>query len=239
MTTTPATILLIGASRGLGLGLAEEYLARGWQVVATARDPVRATRLAALAEAHPGRLRIEALDVMAPGDAAALAERLAGTHADVLFVVAGRSGFSDAPIHQVPQDGAALEFLTNSYAPPVVAEALLPVLKSQAPIVLMTSILGSIANNAGGMELYRAQQGCAEHAGKFVRATPSGPRGAADAPRWVRTEMGGSSAPARHRHQRTRHGRRHRRPWRRPRRRVSGLHGGDYSLVISIRRLRD
>ncbi len=195
MTTTPATILLIGASRGLGLGLAEEYLARGWQVVATARDPVRATRLAALAEAHPGRLRIEALDVMAPGDAAALAERLAGTHADVLFVVAGRSGFSDAPIHQVPQDGAALEFLTNSYAPPVVAEALLPVLKSQAPIVLMTSILGSIANNAGGMELYRASKAALNMLGSSFALRHPDRAVLLMHPGWVRTEMGGSSAP--------------------------------------------
>ena len=71
------TVLLIGASRGLGLGLAGELAGRGWQVIATARDPAKATELAALAE-RTGRVEIEKLDVDDVGQLEALATRIAG-----------------------------------------------------------------------------------------------------------------------------------------------------------------
>ncbi|MGH8158030.1 MAG: SDR family NAD(P)-dependent oxidoreductase [Rhodanobacter sp.] len=32
------TVLLVGASRGLGFAMVEEYLKRGWRVIATGRD---------------------------------------------------------------------------------------------------------------------------------------------------------------------------------------------------------
>jgi NAD(P)-dependent dehydrogenase (short-subunit alcohol dehydrogenase family) len=195
MTTSSGTILLIGASRGLGLGLAGEYLARGWKVIATVRDPARADGLRALGDSYPGHLRVEALDVTEAGAAAGLAGRLAGARADVLFVVAGRSGFSMAPIHEVPAEGAALEFLTNAYAPPVVAEALLPRLTPHAPVVLMTSILGSIANNAGGMELYRASKAALNMFGSLFAIRHPERAVLLMHPGWVRTDMGGSSAP--------------------------------------------
>ena len=45
--------LVIGANRGIGLGVATEFLARGWDVIATARRPEQALALAALAAASP------------------------------------------------------------------------------------------------------------------------------------------------------------------------------------------
>jgi len=195
MTTSPGTILLIGASRGLGLGLAGEYLSRGWQVIATVRDPGRAEGLGPLGDGHPGKLRIEALDVTEAGAAAGLAGRLAGTRVDVLFVVAGRSGYTTVPIHEVPAEGAALEFLTNAYAPPVVAKALMGLLAPHAPVVFMTSILGSIANNAGGMELYRASKAALNMFGSSFAIRHAERAVILMHPGWVRTDMGGSSAP--------------------------------------------
>jgi NAD(P)-dependent dehydrogenase (short-subunit alcohol dehydrogenase family) len=195
MTKSPVTILLIGASRGLGLGLAGEYLSRGWHVVATVRDPAKAHGLDALHAAHPEKLRIEALDVTEAGAAARLAKRLAGTRVDVLFVVAGRSGHSNAPIHEVPAEGAALEFMTNAYAPPVVAEALMGLLAPHAPVVFMTSGLGSIANNAGGYELYRASKAALNMFGSVFAGRHAERAVILMHPGWVRTDMGGSSAP--------------------------------------------
>ena len=82
------TALIIGASRGLGLALAAEFLTRGWDVVGTVRGTGR-TPLHDLADAHPGRVGVEVLDVDEPAQVDALRDRLAGRTVDILFVNAG------------------------------------------------------------------------------------------------------------------------------------------------------
>src|SRR5476649_2270352 len=87
-TSSDKQLLLFGASRGLGLALAEEYLKRGWHVVATERD--RATsRLHNLLRAAQGRLEIATVDITYPDQVAALRARLASRQVDMLFVNAG------------------------------------------------------------------------------------------------------------------------------------------------------
>src|SRR5258707_9835395 len=81
------TALLLGASRGLGLGLAGEYLGRGWHVIATARDD--SSRLDALAKGADGRLRIERVDIADAKGVTTLRQKLAGKTLDLLFVIAG------------------------------------------------------------------------------------------------------------------------------------------------------
>jgi NAD(P)-dependent dehydrogenase (short-subunit alcohol dehydrogenase family) len=195
MERTSGTILLIGASRGLGLGLVREYLNRGWRVTATVRDQTRAGELTALAAAHHNRLRIEQLDVIEPGGAHKLSETLAGTSFNVIFVVAGQASSGNLPIHDTAPDAAAREFMTNSYAPPVVAEALLPRLAAGGTVVFMTSILGSLANSQGGMELYNASKAALNMLGIAFSKRHPDLKLILMHPGWVRTEMGGASAP--------------------------------------------
>ena len=83
----PKNILIVGASRGLGLGLAKQFSSAGWQVIATVRDPQRAEALNGLPQ-----LRIETLDMDDAASVDELAARLAGTPIDVLFVNAGIAG---------------------------------------------------------------------------------------------------------------------------------------------------
>lgn len=59
---TNGTTLIVGASRGLGHAMAAEFLGRGWNVIGTVRGPDR-SQLHDLADAHPGRVEIEHLDV--------------------------------------------------------------------------------------------------------------------------------------------------------------------------------
>src|SRR3569623_2462560 len=82
------TVLIVGASRGLGQAMAAEFAERGWNVIGTVRAGGR-TALHELAEKQPGREQVETLDITAPAQIAALRERLSGRTLDILFVNAG------------------------------------------------------------------------------------------------------------------------------------------------------
>ena len=194
MTEKTGTILLIGASRGLGLGLAQEYLSRGWHVIATARD-ASAPGLKALAGDHKDRLRIETADVAADDAGATLAKRLDGTKLDVIFVVAGQNAGGWGPAFKVTQEVAKHEFLTNSYAPPAVAEALLGLLAPGGTVVFMTSILGSLANATGVAELYSASKAALNMLAIGFAKRHEDLRVILMHPGWVKTDMGGDNAP--------------------------------------------
>ena len=81
-----STALILGASRGLGLALAEEWLKRDARVIATQRGQSR--ELAALQGCYPGVLEIETIDIAGLPSVRALRERLDGRRIDVLFVIA-------------------------------------------------------------------------------------------------------------------------------------------------------
>src|SRR5947209_19188688 len=81
------TVLIIGASRGLGYAMAEEYLRHGWSVVGTVRGG--RTQLHELAAKHGTRVQIETLDINVPDQIAALRRRFAASTFDVLFVNSG------------------------------------------------------------------------------------------------------------------------------------------------------
>jgi NAD(P)-dependent dehydrogenase (short-subunit alcohol dehydrogenase family) len=85
---TSKTVLVVGASRGLGLALAREWLSRGWTVIATVRGKER-TGLHESAEASNGRLLIEQLEMTNHEAVRALGDRLSVHQFDVLFVNAG------------------------------------------------------------------------------------------------------------------------------------------------------
>ncbi len=87
MSTSP-TALIVGASRGLGLAMAEEYLKHNWRVIATARA-TSGTLLHELAARTQGLLEVETIDIAEPDQIAALRQRLVGRQLDLLFVNAG------------------------------------------------------------------------------------------------------------------------------------------------------
>jgi len=116
-------LLLIGASRGLGFALAEEYLKRGWHVVATERARTT-SQLANLLRASDGRLEIETVDIVYPDQVAALRARLASRKFDLLFVNAGVKNDDRETIADVSTDEFIRVMTTNALSPMRVVETL-------------------------------------------------------------------------------------------------------------------
>ena len=88
------TVLITGASRGIGFELARQYAELGWGVIATCRDPAAATALQGLA-LNFNNVLIEQLDVTDFDEMDALAARYKGVPIDVLINNAGILGGND------------------------------------------------------------------------------------------------------------------------------------------------
>jgi NAD(P)-dependent dehydrogenase (short-subunit alcohol dehydrogenase family) len=190
------TALIIGASRGLGLGLVEEHLARGWSVTATVRTG--SAELEALAARASGRLAIERVDITSRPDVADLAHRLAGRRFDLVFLNAGIMAGRGVPLADVPDEELVGIFMTNAVSPIRVADALIGCVAPNGTVAFMSSILGSIATNEDGRaELYRASKAALN---SLIRSFCARHRDVAFTclavhPGVVRTSMGGPTAP--------------------------------------------
>jgi NAD(P)-dependent dehydrogenase (short-subunit alcohol dehydrogenase family) len=195
--TTGRTVLIIGASRGLGYALAAEYLARGWQVTATVRGAGR-TGLHDLARSSGGRLVVETVDITVPKEVAALHDRLARTTFDLLFVNAGVTNGPGETIADVSTDTFVRLMVTNALSPMRVIEILQNLVTPDGTIAVMSSGQGSIANNTkGGFEVYRASKSALNQLMRSFAARHAGdPRTLLlMAPGWVQTDLGGPAAP--------------------------------------------
>ena len=190
------TALIIGASRGLGLGLAREYLSRGWNVIGTVRGS-KPTPLHDLAADAAGRVSIEQLEITDPAAIAALAKQLAGRKIDVLFVNSGVSNGPQETINDVTDAGFMHVMTTNVLGPLRTAEALAPLVPAGGTIAMMSSGLGSVANNqSGGWEVYRASKAALNTLMRSFAVRHAGTKRSllVIAPGWVRTDMGGAGA---------------------------------------------
>jgi NAD(P)-dependent dehydrogenase (short-subunit alcohol dehydrogenase family) len=194
-------IAITGASRGIGLEFARQYLNRGERVFATCRQPDRADGLQALAGQAPGRLTLLPLDVTrADSIEAAFSAIEAGVEGiDLLINNAGiyyrgeRPGTLDA--------GKMLDaFAVNSIAPVMVAQRALGLLKrgEQPKIVNITSQMGSLARKRGGRDYsYCASKAALNMLSKALAfdLRASGITVVMMHPGWVQTDMGGQGAP--------------------------------------------
>jgi NAD(P)-dependent dehydrogenase (short-subunit alcohol dehydrogenase family) len=189
-------LLLFGASRGLGLAIAEEYLKLGWRVVATARQP-SGTALHDLAERSEGRLQVERADITDPEQIATLRQRLSSERFDLLFVNAGVKNDDRETIADVSTGEFVRVLVTNALSPLRVVETCQDLVLPTGAIAVMSSGQGSVTNNeSGGYEVYRASKAALNSLMRsFAARHRDDPRTLLLlAPGWVRTDIGGPDA---------------------------------------------
>ena len=183
-------VLVVGASRGIGLEFVRQYRADGERVTATARDNAGLARLAALgADALP-------LDVTDATSASSLASHLDGIALDVAIVSAGvygpRTSGLEAPSAADFDAVMHTNVLGAMRVLPQIAEALAP----GARLALISSRMGSIGprtSTAGW--LYRASKAAVNSVLKDASTALQGKAVCvALHPGWVRTDMGGAGA---------------------------------------------
>jgi len=187
--------LIVGASRGLGLAIVKELLERGMKVVGTVRKGKR-TQLHELADRFPKMLEIEYVDITDTDQIAALKSRLSDRNFDLLFVNAGVMNPRDETIGEVSTDEFVRVLVANSLSPMRVVEKFAENVRIGGVIGVMSSGLGSVADNERGeYEVYRASKAALNTLMRSFAAR----RGQDHAllilvPGWVKTDMGGPKA---------------------------------------------
>lgn len=184
------TIFILGASRGIGLGLVQEFLARGWTVVASERS--HGEKLHAL---ETKGVQIVTADVTDPASFAGLP--IADGSLDAIIVNAGITGAAHQSVQRATADEVAHVMMTNAFGPACAAKTLLPKLKDGGTLGFMSSLMGSITDSSGGYELYRSSKAALNMLAKGIAEQNAGPRGIEVLslhPGWVQTDMGGPNA---------------------------------------------
>jgi NAD(P)-dependent dehydrogenase (short-subunit alcohol dehydrogenase family) len=189
----PQTILITGASRGIGREMALQAHLRGDRVIATMRSPERA-------EAMPEGIEVHRLEVTKVDENAALAKAIEGVPLDLLVcnagVFPGRGGLREAKSSELEWFAG---LMTNVAGPYFAIRALFPNLRLSARprIAVIASAMGSSANAAGGSYIYRTSKAGAINLARnlSVELAHFGIAVGTYHPGWVRTDMGTGAAP--------------------------------------------
>ncbi|KAE9007200.1 hypothetical protein PR002_g16271 [Phytophthora rubi] len=154
------TVLITGASRGIGLAFVKYYVREGWNVIAAVRDVNKAK------EQLKG-LRVwnvVQVDVAEQKSIEEMAKELDGVCVDLLINNAGATGMHNLD-DTTPED-CVRQFQVNAMGPLLVTRALLPNLqlavsaRGSAFVAQVTSRIGSISDNSsGGAYAHRASKG--------------------------------------------------------------------------------
>ena len=187
------TIMITGASRGLGLEFARQFYNEECRVIATCRSPKNANELNAI-----GDIDVHALDVTDDKSVTTLADKLRGENIDILINNAGVIGQRDG-FGRIDYDIWAKTMDTNVFGPMRVAEAFRDnVMNSEKEqMIFITSRMGSIAEAVPNAYVYRSSKAALNMAVKCLSAE-LGEQGLIAVlfhPGHVQTDMGGQAAP--------------------------------------------
>jgi NAD(P)-dependent dehydrogenase (short-subunit alcohol dehydrogenase family) len=184
------TVLILGASRGIGFEFARQYVADGWRVLTTARNDEGCEKLQAIgAETFK-------LDVAQPASVSGLSWRLDGEKIDLALFVAGmmeRASPQTPPTQQVFDELMHANVLGAMQALPQVAPW---VAEANGTFAFISSRMASLElTDSGRAALYKVSKAALN---MVVRTAPfdfPNVTWLALSPGWVQTDMGGDAAP--------------------------------------------
>ena len=152
-----STAVVTGANKGIGLELCRQLAARGDRVIAACRS--KSPELAKL-----GVRIVEDVEVTDPVAVRRLAEAIGSQSVDLLVNNAGV--LSRDSLEELDLDGIRRQFEVNAIGPLLVTSTLLPKLREGSKVAIITSRMGSIADNgSGGYYGYRMSKAAVNIAG--------------------------------------------------------------------------
>jgi NAD(P)-dependent dehydrogenase (short-subunit alcohol dehydrogenase family) len=184
------TVLIVGASRGIGQEFVRQYRKSGWRVLATARDG------AALDALNELGAQTFALDVTAPEEIAALGWKLDGERLDAAILVSGVYGPRTDGIETITADDFDHVMHTNVRGPMQLIPIVLPLVEETGGVLaVISSKMGSIADASGTTGwLYRTSKAALNDALKLASLQARRATCVSLHPGWVRTDVGGAQA---------------------------------------------
>lgn len=184
------TVLIVGASRGIGQEFVRQYKKSGWRVLATARDG------AALDALNELGAETFSLDVTSPEEIGALGWKLDGERLDAAVLVSGVFGPRTEGIAAITAEDFDHVMSTNVRGPMQLMPILLPLVEEAGGVfAVLSSKMGSISDASGTSGwLYRASKAALNDALKIASLEANRATCISLHPGWVRTDMGGAQA---------------------------------------------
>jgi NAD(P)-dependent dehydrogenase (short-subunit alcohol dehydrogenase family) len=200
MKTESPLVVVTGGNRGIGFEICRQLAARGAHVVLTARSPDAGKTAAAKLTAGQSTVEFEVLDVTNPESVFQLRDYLepAFGRLDVLINNAGIITEENAAGLEVKMASVRTTLETNTLAPLHLSQTLVPLLKRSRAgrIINMSSGMGALSEMAGGYAAYRISKTALNAVTCILAAELQGSVAVNSmCPGWVKTEMGGPSAP--------------------------------------------
>ncbi|MFB4361593.1 SDR family oxidoreductase [Pantoea sp. BS_8] len=185
-------ILVIGASRGIGLAVVNAFVAHHWQVTATYRSAIPP-------QGEHSEVDWHQVDITDTDAVKHVAVQLSGEPYDAILINAGVYGPAHQKLAETDDSELMQLFLTNAVAPVRCAEILLPLLNQQKGVIALTSSqLASLnENRSADAPLYSASKAALNMLTRSLAREVEAQNGTLLTlhPGWVKTDMGGDKAP--------------------------------------------
>ena len=192
-----STIMIVGASRGIGLELTKQYADAGDNVIACVRDTGASPKLDEIAS-DSENINIEQLDVADPNSIASAAESIGDISIDSVIIVAGALGGEHQSIDDIDIEEWHRTLDTNTIGPMKIASAFKSnmVASGNVNLMILSSQLAASTWPLGGSYIYSSTKAAVSKVGQILAIDWAEDPITVSImhPGWVQTDMGGPHA---------------------------------------------
>lgn len=194
------TALITGANKGIGLEIARQLLKKGFQVILSGRDEVQLSEAMSQLKGQSEWVDMVLIDVSKFDSVKAAAALLINKHLQLDVLINNAAILLKEDRSLIQDDDTILKSTinTNCYGPMRVIQAFLPLMRTPGRIINLSSGGGSMSEPVGGWApAYCVSKTMLNALTRHLAFELSGKNLAVNAvsPGWVRTQMGGKSAP--------------------------------------------